>query len=128
MIRKIKTTEYLEQYGSMSYGERREYQSRVGEWLSNEGRRLLDMTERPMAKSQNIMLLSARCKKTEATTLHWAGGILCGVCAMTVVAIVRPWVLLLWIPAIAALFRWSNDQWFFWTETMVYALLITSTI
>ena len=65
MIRKIKTTEYLEPYGSMSVGERREYQSRVGEWLSNEGRRLLDMTERPMAKSQNIMLLSARWKETE---------------------------------------------------------------
>ena len=65
MIKKIKTTEYLKQYGAMADGERREYQSRVGEWLSGGGRRLLELTERPMAKSQNIMLLSARWKEPE---------------------------------------------------------------
>ena len=65
MIKKVKKEEYLKGYGTMSDKERREYQSRVGEWLSNDGRRLLDMTERPMAKSQNIMLLSARWKEPE---------------------------------------------------------------
>ena len=65
MIRKVKKEEYLKGYRTMSDGERREYQSRVGEWLSNGGLRLLEITERPMAKSQNIMLLSARWKEPE---------------------------------------------------------------
>lgn len=65
MIKKVKKEEYLKGYETMSDGERKEYQSRVGEWLSNDGRRLLEMTERPMAKSQNIMLLSARWKEPE---------------------------------------------------------------
>lgn len=65
MIKKVKKDEYLKGYVAMSDGERREYQSRVGEWLSDGGRRLLELTERPMAKSQNVMLLSARWKEPE---------------------------------------------------------------
>lgn len=65
MIKKVKKDEYLKGYVAMSDGERREYQSRVGEWLNGGGRRLLELTERPMAKSQNIMLLSARWKEPE---------------------------------------------------------------
>ena len=64
MIRKIKVTEYLKPYKAMADGEQREYKSRVGEWLSDGGRLLIELTERPMAKSQNIML-SARWKKQE---------------------------------------------------------------
>ena len=67
MIKKVKKEEYLNGYGTMSDGERREYQNRVGEWMSTGGRRLLELTERPMAKSQNIMLLSARWKEPEVT-------------------------------------------------------------
>ena len=65
MIKKVKKEEYLKGYGTMSDEERREYQNRVGEWLRNGGHRLIEMTERPMAKSQNIMLLSARWKEPE---------------------------------------------------------------
>ena len=65
MIKKVKKEEYLKGYLTMSEEERREYQSRVGEWLSDGGRRLMELTERPMAKSQNIMLLSARWKESE---------------------------------------------------------------
>ena len=65
MIKKVKKEEYLKGYETMSDGERKDYQSRVGEWLSDGGRRLLELTDRPMAKSQNIMLLSARWKESE---------------------------------------------------------------
>lgn len=65
MIRKIKREEYLKGYETMSDGERKGYLSRVGEWLADGGRRLMELTERPMAKSQNIVLLSARWKEAE---------------------------------------------------------------
>ena len=65
MIRKIRREEYLKGYGAMSDGERKDYLKRVGEWLADEGRRLLEATERPMAKAQNIVLLSARWKEQE---------------------------------------------------------------
>lgn len=67
MIRKIRREEYLKGYGAMSDGERKDYLKRVGEWLSDGGRRLLEATERPMAKAQNIVLLSARWKEQEVT-------------------------------------------------------------
>lgn len=65
MIRKIRREEYLKGYGAMSDGERKDYLKRVGEWLRDGGRRLLEATERPMAKAQNIVLLSARWKEQE---------------------------------------------------------------
>lgn len=67
MIRKIRREEYLKGYGAMSDGERKDYLKRVGEWLADGGRRLLEATERPMAKAQNIVLLSARWKEQEVT-------------------------------------------------------------
>lgn len=67
MIRKIRREEYLKGYGVMSDGERKDYLKRVGEWLADGGRRLLEATERPMAKAQNIVLLSARWKEQEVT-------------------------------------------------------------
>lgn len=75
-----------------------------------------------------FIVASSSYYKTEEKTLHWVGGILCAVCALIVVAIARPWLLLLWIPFFLVLMKWPNDQWFFWVEVMVYALLITSTI
>ena len=65
MIKKIRREEYLKGYGAMSDGERKDYLKRVGEWLTDGGRRLLEATERPMAKAQNIVLLSARWKEQE---------------------------------------------------------------
>lgn len=65
MIRKIKTTEYLKGYGSMGDGERKDYLKRVGEWLAGDGKRLAEATDRPMAKAQNIMLMSARWSKDD---------------------------------------------------------------
>ena len=75
-----------------------------------------------------LIVASSSYYKTEEKTLHWIGGILCAVCALIVVAIARPWLLLLWIPFFLVLMKWPNDQWFFWCEVMVFALLITSTI
>ncbi|MBR1732925.1 MAG: hypothetical protein IJ729_04200, partial [Alloprevotella sp.] len=65
MIRRIKMTEYLKQYGAMSDGERQEYQRRVGEWLVQDGARLYELTDRPMAKAQNMVLMSARWTKED---------------------------------------------------------------
>ena len=75
-----------------------------------------------------FIVASSSYYKTEEKTLHWVGGILCAECALIVVAIARPWLLLLWIPFFIALMKWPNDKWFFWCEVMVFALLITSTI
>lgn len=66
MIRKIKTTEYLKQYEAMTTEERKEYRSRVGAWLHDGGKRLIEMTDRPMAKAQNVVLLSARWTKEDS--------------------------------------------------------------
>ena len=70
MIRKIKTTEYLKGYDAMGDGERKDYLRRVGEWLAGDGRRLLEATDRPMAKAQNIILLSARWSKDDCAAFY----------------------------------------------------------
>ena len=60
MIRKILVRDYLKGYGNMSAEERRAFVGRVGEWLTSDGARLLAMTDRPMAKSQNLVTISTR--------------------------------------------------------------------
>lgn len=60
MIQKIKTNEYLTGYEGMGTEERKDYRGRVGEWLRSGGRRMMGMTDRPMAKAQNIVQLSTR--------------------------------------------------------------------
>ena len=65
MIRKIKPDEYLKEYGSMSEDERKGYWHKVREWLHDGGKKLLETTDRPMAKAQNIVQLSMRWKEPE---------------------------------------------------------------
>lgn len=60
MIKKILVRDYLKGYGDMSAEERRAFVGRVGEWLVQDGARLLAMTDRPMAKSQNLVTISTR--------------------------------------------------------------------
>ena len=70
MVRKIKLTEYLKGYDAMSDGERKDYLKRVGEWLTGDGKRLAAATDRPMAKAQNIMLLSSRWSKDDCMAFY----------------------------------------------------------
>ena len=70
MIRKILTGEYLKPYGEMSENERVTYSERVGEWLSSDGERLLTMTDRPMARAQSLMSMSARWSKEDCEAVH----------------------------------------------------------
>lgn len=65
MIRRIKSDEYLKGYAAMNEEERKDYRKRVGEWLGDGGKRLMEMTDRPMAKAQNIVQLSIRWKEPE---------------------------------------------------------------
>jgi hypothetical protein len=60
MIKKILVRDYLKGYGDMSAEERKAFVGRVGEWLTSDGARLLAMTDRPMAKSQNLVTISTR--------------------------------------------------------------------
>ena len=60
MIKKILVREYLKGYGDMTGEERRAFDGRVGEWLAKNGGRLLTMTDRPMAKSQNLVTITTR--------------------------------------------------------------------
>jgi hypothetical protein len=70
MIRKIKLTEYLKGYDAMNDGERKDYLKRVGEWLAGDGKRLAAATDRPMAKAQNIMMLSSRWSKEDCMAFY----------------------------------------------------------
>lgn len=60
MIRKITRTQYLKGWQAMTAQEREDYRTRVGEWLRSDGERLLEVTDRPMAQAQNVMMMSAR--------------------------------------------------------------------
>lgn len=60
MIKKILVRDYLKGYGDMSAEERKAFVGRVGEWLGQDGARLLAMTDRPMAKSQNLVTITTR--------------------------------------------------------------------
>ena len=60
MIKKILVRDYLKGYGDMTAEERKAFVGRVGEWLLTDGARLLAITDRPMAKSQNLMTITTR--------------------------------------------------------------------
>jgi hypothetical protein len=60
MIKKILVRDYLKGYGDMTAEERKAFVGRVGEWLAQDGARLLAMTDRPMAKSQSLMTITTR--------------------------------------------------------------------
>jgi len=65
MIRKILVRDYLKGYGDMTAEERKAFVGRVGEWLTQDGARLLAVTDRPMAKSQNLITISTRWAKED---------------------------------------------------------------
>lgn len=60
MIKKILVRDYLKGYGEMTAEERKAFVGRVGEWLAQDGARLLAMTDRPMARSQSLMTVTTR--------------------------------------------------------------------
>lgn len=60
MIKKILVRDYLKGYGDMTAEERKAFVGRVGEWLLSDGARLLAITDRPMAKSQNLVTIATR--------------------------------------------------------------------
>ena len=66
MIKKILVRDYLIGYGDMSAEERKAFVGRVGEWLAQDGARLLAMTDRPMAKSQSLMTITTRWTAEDA--------------------------------------------------------------
>ena len=66
MIKKILVRDYLKGYGDMTVEERMAFVGRVGEWLASDGARLLAMTDRPMAKSQNLVTISTRWTAEDA--------------------------------------------------------------
>ena len=70
MIRKILVRDYLKGVDDMTAEERKAFVGRVGEWLTSDGARLLAMTDRPMAKSQNLTTITTRwtAEDTRAVT------------------------------------------------------------
>ena len=70
MIKKILVRDYLKGYGDMTAEERKAFVGRVGEWLAQDGARLLAMTDRPMARSQSLMMITTRwtAENTKAVT------------------------------------------------------------
>lgn len=70
MIQKVLPGEYLRGYEKMTDAEREVYRKRVGEWLHSDGKRLLALTDRPMAKAQNLMQISTRWSREDCRALH----------------------------------------------------------
>lgn len=70
MIKKLLNSEYLTGIERMTEEERTSYLNRVGEWLRSDGTRLLELTDRPMARAQNIMILSARWTREDCDAAH----------------------------------------------------------
>ena len=70
MIKKILVRDYLKGYGDMTAEERKAFVGRVGEWLASDGARLLEITDRPMARSQSLMMITTRwtAENTKAVT------------------------------------------------------------
>ena len=66
MIKKILVRDYLKGYGDMTTEEREAFVGRVGEWLTSDGARLLEITDRPMAKSQSLMTITTRWTAEDA--------------------------------------------------------------
>ena len=66
MIRKILVRDYLKGVDDMTAEERRAFVGRVGEWLAQDGARLLEITDRPMAKSQSLMTITMRWTSEDA--------------------------------------------------------------
>lgn len=60
MIRKILVRDYLKGIDDMTAEERKAFVGRVGEWLVRDGMRLLTLTDRPLARSQNLMTVTTR--------------------------------------------------------------------
>jgi hypothetical protein len=65
MVRKIQSGEYLKRYDNMTAVERREYLSRVGDWLSVDGQSLTKKGEVFEARLQNVLQISAAWNDTE---------------------------------------------------------------
>ena len=70
MIKKILVRDYLKGYGDMTAEERKTFVGRVGEWLVRDGMRLMTLTDRPMARSQSLMMITTRwtAEDTKAVT------------------------------------------------------------
>lgn len=83
MIRKLVTGEYLKPYGDMTAQEREAYRKRVGEWLTSGGERLLALTDRPMARAQNLMMMSGRWEKKDCEAAHEGARLLTALMAVT---------------------------------------------
>lgn len=83
MIKKLTTGEYLKDYITMSAQEREAYGDRVGEWLASDGARLLAMTDRPMARSQNLMTMSVRWSREDCDAVHEGTVLLTALMAVT---------------------------------------------
>ena len=66
MIKKILVRDYLKGYGDMTAEERGAFVGRVGEWLAQDGARLLTLTDRPMARSQSLMTITTRWTAEDA--------------------------------------------------------------
>ena len=66
MIKKILVRDYLKGYDDMTAEERKAFVGRVGEWLTQDGARLLALTDRPMARSQSLMTITTRWTAEDA--------------------------------------------------------------
>ncbi len=76
-----------------------------------------------------LMVAASPCYRTENKVLHYVGGYLFGLASQVVVALVMPWLLILWIlfPLVFIHKSWKENATFI-AEGICYVTLIVSLI
>lgn len=82
-LHKINEREYLKRMSSMTLQERREYTSRVGQWLKNDRPLLAKRSTDPMARLQSVMQLSAGWTEQEQQAFHTGARLLTALMGLT---------------------------------------------
>lgn len=70
MVRKIQSGEYLKRFDNMSSDERASFQDRVGQWLQNGGRSLLEKADGFDARLQNVLKVSVVWNDAECSAFE----------------------------------------------------------
>ena len=82
-LHKINEREYMKRMSSMTLQERREYMSRVGEWLKKDRPLLARRSTDPMARLQSVMQLSAGWSEAEQQAFHTGARLLTALMGLT---------------------------------------------
>ena len=73
-----------------------------------------------------FIVASSSFYKSEAKGLHYIGGCICAVFAIVATSMIKPMMLLLFLPVLLILLKLKSKEWLFWTELAIYVVLTTT--